>query len=180
MSQWRGYGDFGRGYAVGFKLKGKPHPQIGSLVDVIYGTDKLEELYDYLSDIFFNSIEKWETIICDEAARLLKYIGSCFKDCRYSEERESRIVSSYLKSENYLFQNEAPLKFRARNGEIVPYMPMSLDFLMANETAKLPISRIIVGPGLNFNRAHSAISRLLDEHGYDGIEVVRSQIPFEP
>ena len=181
LSQWRGYGSFGNGYAVGLSLEGGlPHPQIASYYDVIYGDEGLEELAFDLLDLFVSSFEKWKDIILDEWAYTVSILAKCFKDRSYSEEQESRLVCTYSCDKNDLFQNELPLQFRARGSDLIPYIPMSLGLLKDGEAPRLPIKRIIVGPGVDFDRNYASINELLKAHSYNDVAVEPSAIPFRP
>lgn len=181
LSQWRGYGSFGKGYAVGLSLEGAlPHPQIASYYDVIYGDEGLEELAFDLLDLFVSSVEKWKDMMFDEWISTLSILAKSFKDPSYSEEQESRLVCSYSCDGNDLFKNEKPLQFRAKGSDLIPYIPMSIDLLRDEEKPRLPIKRIVVGPGVDFDRNYVSINELLKANSYDDVVVEPSVIPFRP
>ncbi len=183
LSQWRWYGSFGRGYALGFELDMKPHFQIGGLYDVCYGDGPLELMADDLLDIYLAASEKWGTHMSDdisaEAAALFRTLAWQFKDPNYSEEQESRIIIGRDNRKDYLFEKEAPIHFRAKGGDIVPYIPLAFDPIMGdNNAALLPIKEIIVGPGVDFERSYASIGRLLADNDYEGVQIRQSAIPF--
>lgn len=181
LSQWRGYGGFGKGYAVGFRLgSGLPHPQIANYYDVVYGDEGLEKLASDLLDIFASSFEQWKDMMYDEWASTLTVLAKSFKDESYREERESRLVCTLSEEDGIDFSKELPLRFRSRGSEIVPYVDMSLDLLRDNDKPRLPIERIVIGPGVEFDRNHASISAMLRKNSYEGVEVVPSKIPFRP
>lgn len=181
LSQWRGYGSFGNGYAVGLSLGGGlPHPQIAAYYDVIYGDEGLEELAFDLLDLFVSSFEKWKDIMFDEWAYTVSVLAKSFKDRSYSEEQESRLVCTYSCDSNDFLQNELPLQFRARGSDLIPFIPMSLGLLKDGEAPRLPIKRIVVGPGVDFDRNYVSINELLKAHSYDDVVVEPSAIPFRP
>lgn len=181
LSQWRGYGSFGKGYAVGLSLEGLlPHPQVASYYDVIYGDDGLEELAFDLLDLFVSSVNKWKDMMFDEWVSTLSVLAKSFKDPSYSEEQESRLVCSYSGDDNDRFQNEKPLRFRARGSDLIPYIPLSLNLLKDGEMPRLPIKRIVIGPGVDFERNYISINELLKAHSYDDVVVEQSNIPFRP
>lgn len=180
LSQWRGYGSFGLGYAIGLDLSNSPHPQLGMLYDVSYGEEPLEDVAADLLEIYAKATEKWGLHICEEAAVLLQSLAHAFKEPSYKEEQESRIVTGISKQRE-LFAREAPLRFRARGGDIIPYIPLALDIVRGEDLVpKLPIRRIVLGPGVDYERNVSSLSRLLGENGYLGVEIVASTIPFRP
>jgi hypothetical protein len=181
LSQWRGYGSFGNGYSVGLSLEGGlPHPQVALYYEVKYGDDGLEELAFDLLDLFVSSVEKWKDKMFDEWISALRVLAKSSKDPSYSEEQESRLVCSYYRDDNDGFQNEKPLQFRARGSDIIPYLPISLNLLNDGETPRLPIKRIVVGPGVDFDRNYISINELLKAHSYDDVVVEPSVIPFRP
>jgi len=62
LGQWRGYGDFGNGYALGFSVNElRPHIQYGSLVEVVYGRDELQESLKDAFSIFWSTPLQVET-----------------------------------------------------------------------------------------------------------------------
>lgn len=179
LSQWRGYGSFGKGYAVGLNLGYEyPHPQIAQFYDVVYGDQGLEELATDLLDLFVTASDKWKGQMYEEWAYTLGVLAKSFKNSSYVEEQESRLVCSKTEGDRDLFTHELPLMFRARGSDVIPYIPMSLSFVGAEDTPRLPIERIIVGPGVDFERNFASISALLKANSYDNVEVVPSAIPF--
>lgn len=183
LSQWRGYGNFGKGYAIGLKLGGGwPHPQIAQYYDVTYGDEGLADLALDLLDLFVSSFEKWKYIMLEEWAYTLNVLARSFKDRNYSEEQETRIVFGYSPEEgNDLFERELPLNFRAKGSDLIPYIPMSLNALESEmDTPRLPIERIIVGPGVDFERNAASIKTLLNMYSYHDVIIEPSKIPFRP
>jgi len=179
LSQWRGYGGFGKGYAIGLNLQRIPHAQIAHYYDVIYGDQGLPELSVDLLDLFVYSSDKWKGRMYDEWASTLSVIARSFKDKSYSEEKESRLVCS-LPDEKTILADELPLRFRTNGSDIIPYVPMSLDFITDGNSPKLPIERIIVGPGVDFKRNFESIKALLEENSYENVKIEPSRIPFRP
>lgn len=179
LSQWRGYGSFGKGYAVGLNLEGMlPHPQIASYYDVVYGDKGLADLALDLLDLFVSATGEWGDKMLDEWAHTLSVLSKSFKDPSYSEEQESRLVCSYSDDGKNNFHNELPLKFRAKGSDVVPYIPMSLDLLKDGDEPRLPLEHIVVGPGVDFERNYASINALLRAHSYNNVKVQQSAIPF--
>ncbi|EGL65594.1 hypothetical protein AGRO_1614 [Agrobacterium sp. ATCC 31749] len=179
LSQWRGYGSFGAGYSVGFRMSGaSPHPQIAKFVTVDYGRVKLEKVSYDLMAIFEEAWEEWRDELAEEWATTIRMISHSFKDDAYKEEQESRIVA--LRSENRApLVYEAPVKFRARGNEIVPYIPLSFNPILGdNKPERLPIREIIVGPGVDFERANRSLRQKLRACGYEDVEITPSSVPF--
>jgi hypothetical protein len=158
-----------------------PHPQLAQYYDVIYGDDGLPELAADLLDLFVASFQKWKGGLYDEWASTLSVIAKSFKDESYSEEQESRLVCNSSSDDDARFKRELPLKFRARGSDIVPYISMSHDLLQnEGEEPRLPIKRIVIGPGVNFEKNFSSLTALLKANFYKDVEIVPSAIPFRP
>lgn len=179
LSQWRGYGSFGKGYAVGMELR--PHPQLAQYYDVVYGDDGLHELATDLLGLFVESFQKWKDDLYDDWASTLSVVAKSFKDESYSEEQESRLVCNSSSDDDARFERELPLNFRARGSDIVPYISMSHGLLRdEGEEPRLPIKRIIIGPGVDFDRNFPSVTALLKANSYENVEIVPSAIPFRP
>jgi hypothetical protein len=126
----------------------------------------------------------------EEVAQLIRYLSLGFKDLGYKEERETRILTQ----PNDPFSLMAPLKFRMRGADIVPYVSLAPKFILAPssdgsllQVAKtdvhpplLTIRRIVIGPGVDYFRNKSSLERLLVAQGYKGVEILKSSIPFRP
>lgn len=181
LSQWRGYGGFGTGYAVGFDLTNLPHPQIGALYEVIYGSDRINEIAFDILDIFVQAARKWPGMLPDlteHGASLIRILGTCFKNPAYREEQETRIIVNHTPGD-LLLAKEQLLKFRDRGSDVLPYLDLSLSMLNKEDSEpKLPIKRIVTGPGVDFERNSQSVRALLRNHGYTDVEIVPSQIPF--
>lgn len=184
LSQWRGYGNFGKGYAVEFQNTFELiHPQLGFFYDVCYGDMDISDFASDLLAIMSKSFAKWQDDLVDDWARVIQALAIGFKDNSYAEEKESRIVVNYSEERDRGpdFSREAPLCFRARGSDIVPYIPLCLKLIEEGEpTPKLPIRRVIAGPGVNFESNYHSIIQLLQKNGYDGVAVEKSAIPFRP
>jgi hypothetical protein len=127
LSQWRGYGLFGSGYAIGFNPQNITHVQLGTLIEVQYGFEGVQKLSLDLMSIFIDATPKWSALIdrfCEEAAQAIRYLSLGFKDAGYSEERETRILTRPYHQPGHPFQLLTPLRFRARGAEIVPYVSL--------------------------------------------------------
>lgn len=186
LSQWRGYGSFGSGYAVGFEPKYMPHPQLGHLVEVRYDFDAgIQDMALDLLSIYVEASAKWDSVLegfFDEAANTILDLSLCFKDESYREECETRILARPHDKQDDLCKVEAPLGFRARGADIVPYINLAIDHMRPTDKQPplLPIRRIVTGPGVDYHRNKLSLERLLAAHGYHGVEIAPSAIPFRP
>jgi hypothetical protein len=59
LSQWRGYGSFGSGYAIGFEPDSLVHVQLAQLVEVQYGFESIRELAIDILSVFVEASPKW-------------------------------------------------------------------------------------------------------------------------
>ena len=133
MSQWRGYGNNGYGYAIGFRRKDLIFPGF-RMVRCIY---KEEEKDPVRATILNTCREVGEQEKTDANERILANIEAlnnavanalALKHEGFSEEREWRLVGHSTDS--------CPLKFRTRKNRVVCYCELPLP----------PITRIFLGP----------------------------------
>jgi hypothetical protein len=192
LSQWRGYGSFGSGYAIGFEADKFNVVQLGHLVEVQYGFDCVRELALDLLSIFVEAAPTWASLLdnfAEQAAQMIRYLSLAFKSPGYSEERETRMLTGPKEKPGHPFDDMTPLKFRARGTDIVPYVSLAPLLIHGeNGTVRtpksdehppaLPIRRIVTGPGVDYLRNKSSLERLLTAYGYKGVEIVQSLIPF--
>ena len=125
-----------------------------------------------------NSLNAWnEKYLKDElnaqfilgAASLLRVAALC-KDYAFHEEREWRLMLP--------IPRDRPLKstarsYRMRNDEQVPYITTSL----FAETAYLPLTRVVVGPGGDVAARRKAVEVILQNAKY-AVPVESSKVPL--
>lgn len=56
---------------------------------------------------------------------------------------------------------------------LVPYIVVK-----AGDRARVPIEEVIVGPTSDFKLSRFSLQKFLEKHGYDGVEITYSDIPF--
>jgi hypothetical protein len=182
LSQWRGYGDTGGGYALGFRpeLLFDPEDDVEGLPmrvlrRVIYKRIQQRRL-----------VERWlDAIIAAKTLtrQLQRFFSEaliCFKDGAYREEGEWRLVQfgryqSSTESWSY------PVSFRHRRGELIPYADLNLARNGGAYAGKLPIRNIVHGPTQDPGRSDKALRLLLESLGYEndsGVTLLRSKVPF--
>lgn len=168
LSQWKGYGQNGQGFSLGFDFKEFTRWKREDFLDifiyiqpVIYNA---EEQKNVLTKIYKNLINNILTL---ENNKLLKdkkinSIASCtvnfmklksifFKSDSFQEENEWRIV--YQNSGNVEVKKKK-IKFRFNESKIIPYL--ELDILPTKSI--LPIKEIILGAKNNM----SEIDKIID------------------
>jgi len=171
LSQWRGYGGLGGGFAVGFITKYlKPAGAwrtTRQLRPVVY--DPKAQMR-----ILSGYVDKWrkdrgndiasQHRIGAEVLYLFSDYLMAFKDPSYSEEREWRLIQyGRVVGGAILF----PPSFRVRGAGIVPYASIDVSENAGALANKLPVADIVCGPAAHRERTAKAIMQLADSIGYD-------------
>jgi hypothetical protein len=201
LSQWRGYGLDG-GYAIVFETQrleqfwleeGKGfHYQYAIFGDVEYYDQDTIEKAAYLETL------EWEVIVQNSIHgftltqnpakfnplhEAIVALSCLHKHSGFREEAEIRIV--VVPTSNELYEEERkngdkrnvkPVLFEMKNGVLVPYILLFGHLLNGNK-AKLPISKVIVGPHPDKLKRQKAVKLLLEQHGIRA-EVTVSDIPY--
>jgi hypothetical protein len=182
LSQWRGYGDAGGGYAVGFEpsfLFGQLQtegPPLRLLRRVIYNREHQERI-----------VAGWGHAVLGGAVsdndwlfwRFFSQALASFKNSAYEEEGEWRLVQFGRvwsgREAPWLY----PVQFRERRGEIVPYAIIDLS-QSEPYPGRPPISKIVYGPTLHPERTEKALRLLTEDSGYakGQVGLKRSIVPF--
>lgn len=188
LSQWRAYGAFGAGYALGFEINTlMPHPQLGWLVEVLYDDDFLRSVVDEVFDIHAEHIEahapKHLEDFIDDANETLNLVAQGFKHPAYREEQELRLLFSRSNSADKVEDESRwyglPISYRAKGGRIVSYLDTPLDFPnQADFKSRLPLKKIVIGPGASFSQSERALRGFLTANGFASVDIVPSTIPF--
>ncbi len=175
LSQWRGYGNQGKGYAIGFNLKELTHiakRQHFVLWPCVYNSSLQLELVNYL-------IDSWSREFCGsrpvEHEKMLAVINTSvcqlapiIKDESFSEEKEWRLVSSVVSSKSPQFA------FREGEFSLIPYY----NFQIADEHGRHSIKTIVVGPSPHMELARNSLVTFLTASKLPAVEVISSKIPF--
>jgi DUF2971 family protein len=183
LSQWRGYGRAGGGYAIGIQPRptsvADENPRI-VLRKVLYEPKEQEQLIDA-------SISELETMWTHLATRtedestltkgqnkILSFyrreVGDyiwCFKDPAFREEKEWRF--SYLTGATD--PKKRLVKFRPGPNSIVPYVELDVFKLRDLEGSTLQVCEVICGPTLHPHHSVEAVKDFLTTHGYQAVNV---------
>jgi hypothetical protein len=186
LSQWRGYAEAG-GFAIEFDEQKLDTLLKAETLEFAYaGTKSADVRYDKFEEVFDPAPYKglagamiWE--VFDHAGIdvtavtgrknldevMLAYIQSApfFKHPGFSEEREYRIVAVCMRPSKVAEgETRTPkwIKFRQRNGLIVPYIEL---FERSNE--RFPIKSIIVGPHSAQDKQAEALAMALESEGIE-------------
>jgi hypothetical protein len=135
---------------------------------------KIPSLYNkYLESKNTELIGKLNIEISALAVVLGAY-GLFFKDPLFCQEEEYRIVFFHLEAESLSLKLNHEIRFRDRNGTIVPYIEVP----MTNHQGHLPVREIVIGPKNNIDIAEHGIDFLLYRLKNKNVAIRRSGIPL--
>lgn len=175
LSQWRAYCRDG-GFSIGFDLDAvrRTTSAAGSIAPTIREVSYEPAQQKFLLDHIFQRVVAIEGR--KDRERALDFVvqavmlAPAFKHAGFSEEAEVRL---------HVFLSEQELtkhvQFRATQLGVVPYLPVPL----GQETGRLPLREVVVGPSPNQAESEMAVRQLLARYGYgDEVAVRRSAVPL--
>ncbi len=185
LSQWRAYGNNGRGYAIGFDPRAfrdliGPEPRM-SLRQITYGGKNEDSLVDDLFSRFKPIIEPHLSILDQtgwdrQSARnwLSMRFGECLfdlvdeiKDPAFAEEHEWRLYAN----------SRDTVRHRVSQDRIVPYV--ELELTSSAEPTVMPIAEIVIGPRLDYDEAMMSLTTFTSSLGYGiSMNFRRSMAPY--
>lgn len=205
LAMWRNYGGQGESYAIGLdpasplavlaaevgtgtaQVRHRPWTPVrysaedqARLVDAVF--DDLPEEIERAMSLASSGASKAEVLAdaadllddMEQALLLIKHEG-------FTDERETRHCTVI-----YRDAGDSPLppglfSYRATPYGMAPYLRLTGGDgtrPVRTEASRLPIRAIAMSPSPNGPAAVDSLLALLAEHGYDGVPVVRSRIPF--
>lgn len=182
LSQWRGYGDKGSGYAIGFETnKLKRVDSNFTLHKILYDEEKQKEILraminavisSFKQSIIDKSSEEQEKI-ADEHILIFEEeiisLATYFKHPSFCEENEWRLV--FDSDKNSLKK----IKFRTSISGIIPFVEYEIQNKEHNQL--LPIIEVWLGPTVKQEASIKSI-KMLTDNTYPGLDVSGSKIPF--
>ena len=196
LSQWRGYGAVGGGYALGFAAEhlglhsawpgGKLQPLLRK---VIYSPKEQKLLIRKWVELLLD----WEMVRRRDSDRSNETINPvdvawgnfnwflseclrCFKDPAYKEEQEWRVIRFGSSSSS---DEKTVSDFRASRGRIIQFVELDLTESDKEYKGKLPLRVIRYGPTLDPRTAERSLRLLCNEKGYGKLtDIKRSGVPF--
>ena len=180
LSQWRSYGNDGRGVALGFSTRNLQRIAERyklSLYRCVYDQKEQERIAADLVATLLKSFRAAKPRTADKRDALLAQFHAAFlhvapviKDHRFGEEREWRLVSKSLP-----FDDEAMIAVLKGNQASVKYV---VRLTQGSRNHSDVISRVTIGPTLDPYNVSDAIQLLAARQGFqvDAIEI--SGIPF--
>lgn len=194
LSQWKGYTEFGKGFSIGldasqlskFKRKG-PYVNI-DIRKVIYDEalqsiiikDLIEKFYHEAKKIIDKESGQTEKIIKNYAvalSSLLEMNVLRFKHASFKEEREWRAI--YDAHKPNLEPEKQKQYFRVTSTDIVPYVELDIAPSAQKNTWFLPISEIILGSKINFDKANKSINLIYRDLDTEIPKILKSKIPLQ-
>jgi len=180
LSQWKGYTNFGEGYAVGLNLEkminSKESEEFGhiSIKKVIYDLkvqskmvkSKIKFMIHQSQKLINDDLNNRDNIMKASAKSLAYYLNAQskrFKSSAFSEEKEWRAI--YINND---FANEQRIKNRLRmvDSILTPYIELHLYKKNSQDNKMLPIKEIIIGPKVDGKKAGKSINLI-----YKNLEV---------
>jgi hypothetical protein len=203
LSQWRSYGNDGKGVAIGFDPLEIEESIYDSIVcmNIMYSESRQKEILEvYIRIIigYFESIKEnidwtdfdYDNLIADTLIYFLEGIISNFKHPSFSEEKEFRI--EYKVDGNINKAHKKNQYFKSSGSLVVPYIKLESrlkkskqqalknpDFLKHTKSdINFPVKEIILGPSLDYEMNKISIEKLLSKTGYENVQIKQSTIPY--
>jgi hypothetical protein len=173
IGQWRGYGGFGRGYALGFDLISIQSLHGVECREVIYQSTVAQEKINSIVDTYLHDAMKVAETdgrrgsIARQAAQDVVAVALFTKHPAFEDEREIRLLVDATQP-----------KHRVRGDEVVPYVPVALPHV-GNGGIVPSLREILLGP-LTSARSEVGLREFLISIGYGDkdVSITRSEIPF--
>jgi len=179
LSQWRAYADNGGGVSiefdpVGMQLFSGPNVPTGlsRLWRVFYDPAQQRKIVRSCIDYpYWNAATEDERI--EHVVEAIQFFVPTFKDPGFHGEMERRLIFTPGGP-------AAPLpRFRVRSGMVVPYVRLRelAPAAFAAPNARLPILKVMVGPGRHRQLNRDSLEMTLRQRGHADLEVEASRIP---
>lgn len=201
LSQWRAYGNDGKGISLGFKfsyLKDSFDKYlIGTHIEYDENT-QLEIIEEFIRLIieFYKKVENeydwngndFNNIVSNVIVEFLNDLIHSYKHPSFIDEREYRLQLEI--DGNFYKKEELDILFRASENLIVPYTIIKNSYTAFLETKnpdetepifglkKIPLEKIIVGPSLDYDIVKIGLEQFLIKNGYENVEIIKSNVPY--
>lgn len=181
LSQWRGYGNNGAGYAIGIDAKRLVHLEDTFVIrKVVYSLKDQKKILNEILQVVRDSLKKLTDFLDNDDAEPLienhakifeneveKY-ASFFKHKAFKAEKEWRLI--YSPKED---AHSNQIKFRSGRFGITPYKEIDMP-----DNEKLPIVSVRVGPTAQPELGIKALYMMADNI-YPGFEALKSGVPLQ-
>ena len=187
LSQWRAYGNNGRGYALEFdgpglvKAFGCSRQKLSFIINynekyLKNTANKLIEcLYRYFVDLCMPYSENktpisWQKDLRETFNLHAIMLALFFKHCAYRHENEYRLMQIYPQ------RTEPPaVKIRMGSDELIKYREIEWKKHHANT-----LKRIIVGPAADYDKSYRFVRNCVEQYYPGTVEICHSTIPYRP
>jgi Protein of unknown function (DUF2971) len=177
LSQWRAYGEDGKGFAIGFSTR---HLQVlcksfqGAFANVIYDDEQQNVLVEEAFDLPPNLCDGEDPTIEEGSGTILRRISEAASRCKsktFSEEIEWRLVCE--------LHSASGTQFMERRGVITPYIEIPLvEGDSYRKRGNEPIKEIYFGPKNTAREQEYAVALMLANAGFKRVKVLRSTVTY--
>lgn len=184
LSQWRAYGNNGRGYAIGFDatafagLVGTTNTM--TLRRMAYGAGHEAKLIDDLIVRFATAIADHIDILDTTGwgtVHARNWLSMRFGECLLDMADEVKDSAFVEEKEWRLYGVSQDVQYRVSADRIVPYQ--QLDLTAATNPKLLPIGEIVIGPRLDFKEAVVSLTTYGSSFGYGtSLDFRKSKAPY--
>jgi hypothetical protein len=201
LSQWRAYGNNGKAISLGFEFSDLEDSfdkdLTGSHIEYDEETQlhSIEEYIKFIIKFYKKKQDKYDWKDPDFNNQVAKFIVTFFNNVIHSfkhpsfiDEREYRLQ---LEVDNIInSQDDIDISFRATENLIIPYTIIKNKYISSMETKepgetqsiiavkRLPITKIIIGPSLDYETVKIGLEQFLNKKGYDNVKISRSNVPY--
>jgi hypothetical protein len=191
LSQWRAYGNNGRGYAIGFDPSAfrdlvDPQPKM-SLRRITYGGKDEASLVDDLFSRFKPMVEPHLQILDQTGWDRLSaryWLSLRFGECMFDLVEEIKHPAFVEEDEWRLYANEMlyansgkTVKYRVSQDRIVPFV--ELELCSSAKPTVMPVAEIVIGPRLDYAEAVMSLTSFTYSLGYGlSMKFKRSTAPY--
>jgi Protein of unknown function (DUF2971) len=187
LSQWRAYGDDGRGFAIGFSPKAiqAPAKQLRVLYDegaqIEELTGNLRHIYQFEKSKEFKYDDQFQSHLFNLGLDLCAYKNPAFREereirlahvCGMNRDARVAVPLGARGPQGEKLSDPLEIHFRIVKGVVVPYVV--IDY--SNGGTASPIREIVLGP--RNENAEPNIEVFLNTLGVPNVTVRRSKVPY--
>lgn len=186
LAQWRAYGEGTSGFSLGFDIGATVIPNRFTVTRCIYDEASQRAIIGRVIGKVLSRLRRlpFEIIETPQFAKPYLYLfprvalhsfALIFKDRKFCEEREWRIMSSEpLMDDVPGDRSETPLDFREGKSTLIPYRRIPL----RNTAGIFPLLDMVIGPTPYPEQAQRSVHSFLTNQGFDGCKPRKSDVPF--
>jgi len=193
LELWRQYGDDGRGFSLGFRVRDLQEvvarQGLGGIYvyKILYDRNEQCNCTNKILNFFLNEFRKIHgtegnslSINYASLRTALNFFIPFFKHPCYANEQENRLV---LHGSHTSYHET---KFLARRGYFKPYIDLEigtdeafpLDTVVIGPATSSPLDTVLVGPATSSPRCEKSLRMFLDYHGLKSTKIEYSHLPY--